>query len=162
MESGAAEYHIRSLDAGEVVREVVEEFQQEVEKHGFHVQVQGGDAARINADRSALSRALWNLLDNAVKYSGDSREIHVRLERNGPWVRVAVADRGIGIAPQDRGRLFTKFYRGEEARRTGIRGTGIGLAMVAHIVTAHGGRISVESELGRGSTFTMTLPLEKS
>jgi signal transduction histidine kinase len=162
MDSGAIEYNMRSLDAGEVARAVVEEFQPEVEKSGFQVRVQTEGTTGIKADRSALSRALWNLLDNAAKYSGDSRQIEVRVVRNGTQACVSVVDSGIGIAPGERSRLFTKFYRGEEARRAGIRGTGIGLAMVAQIVEAHGGRISVESEPGHGSTFTMSLPLEES
>lgn len=160
MESGAIEYHMRPMDAGQVVRGVAEEFRKEVEARGFQVSVRVESAAQVNADDTALGRALWNLLDNAAKYSGESRDIDVALERNGKSVFVSVADRGIGIAPEERAHLFSKFYRGEGAKRAGIRGTGIGLAMVAQIVAAHHGRVSVASQPGQGSTFTISLPLE--
>jgi signal transduction histidine kinase len=161
MESGAIEYRMRSLDAAETVRNVTEEFRKEVEERGFRVRVQVEQGARIKADESALCRALWNLLDNAAKYSGDSQDIDVSLQRDGSRVSVSVTDRGIGIAPEEQTQLFAKFYRGENAKRSGIRGTGIGLAMVAQIAAAHGGRVSVVSEPGHGSTFTMSLPMEE-
>jgi two-component system phosphate regulon sensor histidine kinase PhoR len=161
MESGAVEYRMRPMDAGDTVRAVTDEFKKEVEARGFRLHVRVEEAAPILADEGALSRAVWNLLDNAAKYSGDSRDIEVALHRAGSEVAVAVRDRGIGITPEEKAQLFAKFYRGEAARRSGIRGTGIGLAMVAQIVAAHGGKISVQSEPGCGSTFTMSLPLEK-
>jgi signal transduction histidine kinase len=161
MESGAIEYRMRSLDAAETVRNVTEEFRKEVEERGFRVRVEANEGARIKADESALSRALWNLLDNAAKYSGDSQDIDVSLQRDGSRVCVSVTDRGVGIAPEEQTQLFAKFYRGENAKRSGIRGTGIGLAMVAQIAAAHGGRVSVVSEPGHGSTFTMSLPVEE-
>jgi len=159
MESGAIEYRMRSLDAAETVRNVTEEFRKEVEERGFRVRVQVEEGARIKADESALGRALWNLLDNAAKYSGGSQDIDVSLQRDG--CRVSVTDRGIGIAPAEQTQLFAKFYRGEDAKRSGIGGTGIGLAMVAQIAAAHRGRVSVTSEPGHGSTFTMSLPVEE-
>jgi signal transduction histidine kinase len=112
MESGAAEFRMQSMDATEAVRRVAEQFRKEVEDRGFHVSVHAEASARIKADENALTRALWNLLDNAAKYSGDSRDIEVSLERDGARLRVSVADGGIGIAPEERVRLFTKFYRG--------------------------------------------------
>ena len=160
MESGAIEYHMRPLDAGQVVRGVTEEFRKEADARGYHVSIRVESVAPVNADDRALGRALWNLLDNALKYSGDSREIDVALERDDRCVFVSVADSGIGIAPEERPYLFSKFFRGKEAKRAGIRGTGIGLAMVAQIVAAHRGRVSVISQPGHGSTFTITLPLE--
>jgi signal transduction histidine kinase len=160
MESGAVEYRMRPLDAADTVRNVVDEFRREVEDRGFRVHVHVDGAARIEADESALSRAIWNLLDNAAKYSGDSQDIDVCVEHDGTRVAVSVKDRGIGIPPEERAQLFDRFYRAENAKRAGIRGTGIGLAMVAQIAAAHGGKISVTSELGRGSTFTMSLPVE--
>jgi len=160
MESGAVEYRMKVVDAADTVRKVVEEFRKEVEDRGFRLHVHVDGAVRIQADEGALSRALWNLLDNAAKYSGDSHDIDVWLEHGGTQVEVSVKDRGIGIPPEERAQLFDRFYRAENAKRAGIQGTGIGLAMVAQIAAAHGGKISVMSELGRGSTFTMSLPVE--
>lgn len=160
MESGAIEYRMRPLDAAGTVRNVADEFRKEVEERGFRVRVKLEEGAHIKADESAFSRALWNLLDNAAKYSGDSRDIDVTLQRDGSRLSVSVADRGIGIAPEEQARLFARFYRGENAKRSGIGGTGIGLAMVAQIAAAHGGQVSVASEPGRGSTFTLSLPTE--
>jgi signal transduction histidine kinase len=161
MESGAVEYRMKVVDAADAVRNVVEEFRKEVEDRGFRLHVHVDGVVRIQADERALSRALWNLLDNAAKYSGDSHDIDVGLEYDGTRVAVSVKDRGIGIPPEERAQLFDRFYRAENAKRAGIQGTGIGLTMVAQIAAAHGGKISVMSELGRGSTFTMSLPVEQ-
>lgn len=112
----------------------------------------------IAADVDALGHALWNMLDNAVKYSGDSRTVRVSVKRRSENVVIAVRDEGFGIPASEQKEIFRKFVRGEQARRLGIQGTGIGLAMASHIVTAHHGKIELESAVGKGSVFAIVLP----
>jgi signal transduction histidine kinase len=111
----------------------------------------------VNADREALAQALWNLLDNAVKYSPPGGAVRVEVEA-GDGVAIRVRDRGYGIPPAEREQILRKFARGSSATALGVKGTGIGLAMVTHIVDAHGGRLRIDSEPGQGSTFTIELP----
>jgi signal transduction histidine kinase len=114
----------------------------------------------VRADAASLTHALWNLLDNAVKYSTEPSVVRVGLERRNGHVQISVRDCGIGIPAHERPAVFDKFQRGAQARTLGIKGTGIGLTMVHEIVRAHHGRVEVESEPGRGSTFTIVLPGE--
>ena len=158
MEAGARPYRREPLDAGELTETVVEEFRQESGCRGFTIECTvPRRPVPIDGDREALAQAAWNLLDNAVKYSGDSRSIRVEVGAEDP-VAIRVSDRGLGITPGDERRIFKKFARGSNAVAAGIKGTGIGLAMVRHIVGAHGGRVTVESRPGEGSTFTIELP----
>jgi signal transduction histidine kinase len=112
------------------------------------------------ADPDALQQAILNLLANAMKYSGDAREIDLCLTRCDKEAVIRVADRGIGIPAEDQPRIFEKFYRVRSAQSDRIAGTGLGLTLVTHIVKAHGGRLQVVSELGAGSTFSIHLPLK--
>jgi signal transduction histidine kinase len=114
----------------------------------------------IRADHEALSRALWNLLENAGKYSESGSPIHVFARRQGDSVLLGVRDEGLGIPSREQKRIFQKFVRGADATRAGVRGVGIGLALVTRIVQAHGGSVRLDSEPGRGSTFTIVLPAE--
>ncbi len=113
---------------------------------------------RIRGDEARLGQVIVNLVHNAVKFSPDGGEVRVIVGPVPGSVRVAVVDHGIGIAAADRDRVFERFYKADRARVRG-GGTGLGLSIARHIVEGHGGRISVESELGRGSTFSFTIPL---
>ena len=112
----------------------------------------------VQADREALSRAIWNLLDNAVKYSPDCRTVWVELECDPQRVAIGVRDHGLGIPVHEQREIFEKFVRGADSKARRIKGTGIGLAMVRHIVQAHGGEILLVSQPGEGSRFTVSLP----
>jgi two-component system phosphate regulon sensor histidine kinase PhoR len=158
MEAGARPYRLEPLDAGRLVRTVVNEFRRDHESNGFSIDcVLPADRATVNGDGDALTQALWNVLDNAVKYSGDSRTVRVEVE-GGTSVAIRVLDQGYGIPPSEQAQILGKFARGSAAGLHGIKGTGIGLAMVKHIVDAHGGKLLIDSMPGRGSTFTIQLP----
>jgi two-component system phosphate regulon sensor histidine kinase PhoR len=160
MESGRKPYDLRPEDAGGIAALAVAEFEKDAGPRGFTVDLDlnGEREFQVRADRLALTRALWNLLDNAAKYSAESRAIWVSVRRQAGRVVIAVRDAGLGVPSRERKEIFRKFVRGERAKQLGIKGTGLGLALVAHIVEAHGGRIEMESEEGRGSTFRLVLP----
>ncbi|MBN2409470.1 MAG: HAMP domain-containing histidine kinase [Candidatus Aminicenantes bacterium] len=158
MEAGARPYRLERLDAGRLVKATVEEFKQEINPANLVMECSVPDEGpAVKADREALAQALWNLLDNAVKYSGDSPVVHIEVEAGNP-VAIRVRDQGLGILPAERNRILRKFVRGTSAKASGVKGTGIGLAMVKHIVDAHAGKVLVESESGEGSSFTILLP----
>ena len=113
----------------------------------------------VMGDRDALRGALWNLLENAVKYSPGGARVRVAVGTAEGSARLSVADAGMGIPKAEQRRIFDRFYRGEAARAGGMKGTGIGLAMVREVMAGHGGRVRVESEVGKGSTFKLELPL---
>jgi len=109
-------------------------------------------------DPSLIEQAVVNLLDNAIKYSDDGGIVRVEAAQGEDEVTIAVQDQGAGIDKKHLSRLFERFYRVDKARSRQLGGTGLGLAIVKHIVQAHGGKVLVESTLGKGSTFTIHLP----
>ncbi|MBP6963531.1 MAG: GAF domain-containing protein [Armatimonadetes bacterium] len=117
------------------------------------------DLPPVRADANRLGQILANLVSNAVKYSADSTTIKLTAYRVDKNVLIKVIDTGMGIAPEERGKLFQMFYRGESDSVRQIRGTGLGLAITKHLVEMHGGKIWVESEKGHGSTFSFTIPI---
>jgi heavy metal sensor kinase len=125
----------------------------------LRVDIEPGGKAWVRAHPPLLGQLLDNLLDNAAKYSAPGTPIDVRVWRAGDHVALAVQDRGLGLSPEDRAHLFEPFYRSAEARRRGYPGVGLGLAVVRRIAAAFGGTIEVQSEPGRGSTFTLRLPV---
>jgi Signal transduction histidine kinase len=116
---------------------------------------------QINADTEALSSAIQNLLQNSVKYSGDRRSIRVAATNGNGKVKISVEDNGIGIAGLELREIFEPFYRSKEVVDAQIHGNGLGLALVKEIAEAHGGTVRAESELGKGSKFTIELPISR-
>jgi len=159
MEAGAMVYRKIDLDAGALVSSVVSEFQREAGDRGYLVELKTTDnLPAVHGDPEALGRALWNLLDNATKYSSECKTVWVEVEREGRELAIRVRDRGLGIPAPEQQEILRKFVRGAAAAVAGIKGTGIGLAMVKHIVDAHGGALRMESAPGQGSTFSILLP----
>jgi signal transduction histidine kinase len=159
MEAGARPYRFEELDAAALVRRVAAEFDQQIAGAGRHIETQGWpDECPIEADPEAISVALRNLVDNAIKYSPGRPTVWLEWGLENEWVAIRVRDRGLGISQSERKAIFRRFVRGSAATAGNVKGSGLGLAMVRHIVTAHGGEIVVASQPGEGSTFTMLLP----
>lgn len=159
IEAGMKEYEFAETDAAELCREVVSRFQEQVAPQEFTVESEiSEELPKIFADREALSRALFNLMDNAVKYSGNSRKIKFRAWSDQNHIFLQVEDQGIGISKDDQDKVFAKFYRSGDIQNSSIKGSGIGLTIVSHIAKAHGGEVILESELGKGTEVTIHFP----
>jgi signal transduction histidine kinase len=158
MEAGARQYHFEEMDAASLVHRVVSEFEPQLASVGRHIELQGAEeGCRIEADPEAMSVALRNLVDNALKYSWNKPAVWVEWGKENERVAIHVRDHGAGIAPAEMKAIFRKFVRGSAAASGNVKGSGVGLAMVRHIVAAHGGEILVKSRPGEGSTFTVLL-----
>ncbi|MDZ7342956.1 MAG: HAMP domain-containing histidine kinase [candidate division KSB1 bacterium] len=161
IERGFKQYNFEYEDPAEILRLAVETFRPHAEAEGFSLTADFAEnLPELRLDADAIAQVMLNLLSNAVKYSDEVKEIHVRAYRDGAVVAVEVADRGIGIASTEIPKIFDDFYRVDQtlgANKQG--GMGLGLTLARHIVRAHGGDITVRSEVGRGSTFTFTLPI---
>ena len=144
----------------DVVNEVVARLQHEALRAGVTIEARHTVPVRVLGDRMQLVSALENLVTNAVKYSGDGKTVLVEVHATDDVVSIAVVDQGIGIAAKDHQRIFERFFRVDRARSRTTGGAGLGLSIVRHVVSNHGGTVSVVSEEGRGSTFTIVLPRE--
>lgn len=160
MDSGRRTYDFCETDAAELIDQVAQEFtdRSPAAAHRIEKAPLAAGAALVRADREALTLALRNLVDNAMKYSPDSSSVRVAVTATDDTVTVSVEDHGPGVSAAERRAIFRKFTRGAAARSLNVKGTGIGLTMANQIVKAHGGRLELDSELGRGSIFTMVLP----
>jgi signal transduction histidine kinase len=160
MERGAKQYRFEYEEVGPLVRGVAEEFRTQAEAEGFGYEVSiEPDLPEVRLDADAVCQMLLNLLSNAVKYSDAEREIAVRVFRSDGELGIQVEDHGIGIESGERQRVFEDFYRIDTRLSSRRSGVGLGLTLVRRLAAAHGGRVSVESERGRGSRFTVWLPL---
>jgi signal transduction histidine kinase len=162
MEAGADPVRTKDDDLAAVVAEVVSEFRGEATAAEREIRVEtNGTLPSVKLDRDAFGRALWNLLDNASKYSPAGSPITVAIRRESQTACVDVSDLGPGIPASERRQIFHKFVRGEDSKAAGIKGTGVGLALVDRIIRAHGGEVHLESVVGHGSTFSLVLPIPR-
>lgn len=160
MEAGRRVYDLQREPPRELVASAVATFDttQVGRPRPVDVEVEA-DLPELFADREALADALVNLLTNAVKYSREEPQIRLSCSREGSWVRFAVRDQGIGIAKREHARVFQKFYRVDDRLSREVEGSGLGLAIVRHVAVGHGGKVELESEPGKGSTFSVLLPV---
>ncbi len=161
IEEGKKEYVFSDTDIVRIATEQVQGFKNERALAGREIRLEiTGEIPTLRADADALSRALANLLSNAVKFTPPGKAVRVGVVSDGENVVLEVEDEGIGIHPDEVGRVFEKFFQGRNALDQSVKGTGLGLTLVKHIVEAHGGRILVESRLGLGSKFSMVFPIK--
>jgi two-component system phosphate regulon sensor histidine kinase PhoR len=160
LERGKSSYRFAEGHLEEVVARALDVFRHRLEKEKLRLKTEiEPELPPVRMDEDAMTLVLLNLVDNAVKYAGDGGEVSVRLRRAPGAVALVVSDRGSGIALDEQVRIFERFYRAASARTRNVRGSGIGLALVKHIVEAHGGRVEVASVPGKGSTFTVFVPV---
>jgi two-component system sensor histidine kinase SenX3 len=157
IEFGGAE-HWEAVDMSLVVNEVTARMQHESARTGVVLKTDCPKGVYVKGDRNQLVSAVANLVENAIKYSGDGKLVQLLVKVADTSVSIEVIDQGIGIAAKDQQRIFERFYRVDRARSRATGGSGLGLSIVRHVIAHHGGTVSVMSEEGRGATFTVVLP----
>jgi signal transduction histidine kinase/tetratricopeptide (TPR) repeat protein len=162
IEEGKREYDFVETDAAQLVSRLIREFQKDEIRKDFliHLLIQE-NIPKLTLDKEAFSQALINLLDNAVKFSSDKKEIHIHLSADEENIILEVEDKGIGVPADELDKIFEKFYQGKNALKQTVKGAGLGLTLVKHTVEAHGGRVSVKSKVGEGSTFSLIFPFAR-
>jgi signal transduction histidine kinase len=160
IEEGKRKYRMFSLDIVELVRREVDSFEKENNLAGYTVSLDiHDDIPPVLADEEAMSQALHNILDNAAKFSALEKNIDLEVRRTKDMVEISVKDRGIGIPENEQKKIFEKFFRGKSASKVSPTGTGLGLALVKHIMAAHKGEVNIQSQPGKGSHVSLILPL---
>ena len=160
IESGQESFEITDVDLGDVMESCAAQYANEANLKNIRFAIEPPDESIVvSADEDGTRIILENLIDNAIKYTSENGEITVRFRRDGSSAVLEVQDTGIGIAEQDQLRIFERFYRADKARSRDLGGTGLGLSIVKHLTHAFGGSVGLESELGKGSKFTVRLPL---
>jgi len=164
LESGNPDLQVGNVDLSSFFREMIHDWERKLTSKQLNMVLDvPPDLPPICADRTRLQEALYNLLDNAVKYSREQSEIRLSARCRDGEIELTVSDDGIGIAREDLPRIFERFYRADKARSPDkVRGTGLGLAIVKHVAQLHGGRVEADSELGKGTTIRVVLPIKKS
>jgi signal transduction histidine kinase len=159
IQAGRLEYAQERVDLDALLREITDTMQQIHPSHTLLLRGAGqtGQTSLVG-DPDRLGQVFTNLLSNAIKYSPGAQTVEMDLDTSEDAVTVRVRDHGLGIPREQRDKIFERFYRATDPKQRGIPGLGMGLYIVAEIVKQHGGTITVDSEVGRGSTFTVTLP----
>jgi two-component system, OmpR family, phosphate regulon sensor histidine kinase PhoR len=159
LESPQAILELSAVRVGELFKNVIRDWKERLAAKNLKVIVDvPPDASTVCADETRLQEVLYNLLENAVKYSHQNGEIHLQAARRSSEIVLSVSDVGIGIHKDQLPRIFERFYRVDKARSRELGGTGLGLAIVKHIAQLHGGRVEAASELGKGTTIRVILP----
>jgi two-component system phosphate regulon sensor histidine kinase PhoR len=162
IESGRKEYKFVSVDINQITKKVLDTYRHHIEQEGFILNIEmDTDIPLIQADEEAVSEALINLIDNAVKYSQVDKEITIRTGLSDNFVFLEVQDNGIGIEQKHQEVIFDKFFRISSALVHDTKGSGLGLSLVKHIMISHNGDIHVNSEIGKGSRFGLLFPKSK-
>jgi signal transduction histidine kinase len=162
MDDDRKKYDFADLDLDELLCKFLESTRQRLQEPGFEIRYNPPDQVPvIKADKNAILQVFYNLVDNAIKFSGTSRQIDISLFSRDDELLFCVKDYGIGISGKEQEKIFDRFYRGEEPQRLGIKGSGIGLTIVQKIIETHKGRLTLKSKPGEGSTFCMHLPINK-
>ena len=159
LEAGKLQFHFEPLDVASFVRDSAAAFTAAQQAGGHRFEIEVSESPIVRGDRETLQCVMWNLFENAVKYSPEADTVWVSISKSGDRVEIAVRDQGLGIPRDEQFKVFDKFTRGLAAQNSNIRGTGIGLAMAREIVRTHGGDITVKSDWGKGSTFRVRLPV---
>jgi two-component system CheB/CheR fusion protein len=157
LESGKIALNLQAFDISDLVSETVEEAAETAAKH--NIVVHECPSLFVNADRNKIGQVIANILSNAIKYSPQGKNIEVSCAEINGMLQVSVKDEGMGIKAEDQDKLFDRYYRIEDVNTTGVSGFGLGLYLSAEIIQRHRGRVWVESELGKGSTFYFNLPI---
>jgi len=161
-ERGARSKNFEKTNIARLVTKELEAYGYQIQNDGFQLITRVDETVpETFADPNALTLAFFNLLDNSVKYSGEQKEITVSVNRTNGFIDLSVSDRGFGIPKAEQQKIFEKFYRGSDPFVQKIRGSGIGLSITKHVADLHGGQVLVESEPGRGSTFTIRIPIRE-
>jgi two-component system phosphate regulon sensor histidine kinase PhoR len=161
MEAGKKTLHPHTLSLNQILEDVLRTYDFHLTSKGFEHHIEKSDPITITADKEALTEIIINLIDNAIKYSSERKRLEFSIRENGGMGCLSIRDFGVGISAADQKHIFDKFYRVSTGNLAKGQGTGLGLSLVKQLIEQLQGRISVRSELGRGSTFTISLPLSK-
>ncbi len=160
IESGRKQYQFGSCDIAAVARQAWLLFEPQFQQDGFTTRLEiAADLPPIRGDAHALHQVIVNLLQNAYRYAGQGKFVRLAVRREGGIILICVEDHGIGMSRQQLKRLGESFFRGEDTQVRQAPGVGLGLAIVNHIVSAHRGKIEVQSRPGQGTTFTIWIPM---